>query len=258
MERAVGAVCFDRAEWMEQTVEATTEILPFGYAQGRMTNGSGMHGAPSCRILRGFRQRNPSRASFASSELVRSCRWFDDGITTTGDVRADIGWNEHGVAAAGEPGVSAAARSLRRRPTSRAWKSMRRCTGAAWSEPEAFWAEAAGELEWFAPWEKVLDGAMGSHAKWFVGGKLNLSHNCVDRHALGARREKVALLWEGEPGEVRRITLRRAACAGAAVCECAEGAGRASAATGWRSTWGWGRSWRLRCWRARGSARCIR
>jgi acetyl-CoA synthetase len=72
-------------------------------------------------------------------------------------------------------------------------------------EPEAFWAEAAGELEWFAPWDKVLDGEMGS-AKWFTGGKLNLSHNCVDRHANGTRRDKVALLWEGEPGEVRQIT----------------------------------------------------
>jgi acetyl-CoA synthetase len=73
-------------------------------------------------------------------------------------------------------------------------------------EPEAFWAEAAGELEWFAPWEKVVEGEMGS-ARWFVGGKLNLSHNCVDRHAAGARREKTALLWEGEPGEVRRISF---------------------------------------------------
>jgi acetyl-CoA synthetase len=72
-------------------------------------------------------------------------------------------------------------------------------------EPEAFWAGAAGELEWFTPWTKVLDGAMGS-AKWFTGGKLNLSHNCVDRHATGARRDKVALLWEGEPGEVRKLT----------------------------------------------------
>jgi acetyl-CoA synthetase len=72
-------------------------------------------------------------------------------------------------------------------------------------EPEAFWAGAAGELEWFTPWTKVLDGAMGS-AKWYTGGKLNLSHNCVDRHATGARRDKVALLWEGEPGEVRKLT----------------------------------------------------
>src|SRR3984885_8070649 len=76
-------------------------------------------------------------------------------------------------------------------------------------QPEEFWAEAAGELEWFAPWTKVLepgkDGS-GNGAKWFVGGKLNLSHNCVDRHALGARKDKVALLWEGEPGEVRKLT----------------------------------------------------
>jgi acetyl-CoA synthetase len=72
-------------------------------------------------------------------------------------------------------------------------------------EPEAFWAEAAGELEWFSKWTSVLDGE-GAHAKWFSGGKLNLCHNCVDRHAAGARKDKVALLWEGEPGEVRKIT----------------------------------------------------
>jgi acetyl-CoA synthetase len=71
-------------------------------------------------------------------------------------------------------------------------------------DPESFWADAAGNLEWFAPWSKVLEGDFPS-AKWFVDGKLNLCHNCVDRHAL-ATPEKVALLWEGEPGEVRRIT----------------------------------------------------
>ena len=71
--------------------------------------------------------------------------------------------------------------------------------------PDEFWAEAAGELEWFAPWTKVTEGE-AQHTKWFVGGKLNLSHNCVDRHALGARKDKVALLWEGEPGEVRKLT----------------------------------------------------
>ncbi len=72
-------------------------------------------------------------------------------------------------------------------------------------QPEDFWADAAAELDWFEPWTRVLDWQVPL-AKWFVGGKLNLSHNCVDRHALGARRHKVALLWEGEPGEVRRIT----------------------------------------------------
>ena len=76
-------------------------------------------------------------------------------------------------------------------------------------QPEEFWAEAASELEWFAPWTRVLtpgpDGSANG-AKWFVNGKLNLSHNCVDRHAKGARRDKIALLWEGEPGEVRKLT----------------------------------------------------
>jgi acetyl-CoA synthetase len=73
-------------------------------------------------------------------------------------------------------------------------------------DPEGFWGDAASELEWFRKWDQVLDGS-GPHAKWFVGGKLNVSHNCVDRHAMGARRDKVALLWEGEPGEVRRLTF---------------------------------------------------
>ena len=73
-------------------------------------------------------------------------------------------------------------------------------------EPEEFWAEVAMDLEWFAPWTNVLEGS-GPHAKWFTGGKLNLAHNCVDRHALGKRKDKVALLWEGEPGEVRKLTF---------------------------------------------------
>lgn len=72
-------------------------------------------------------------------------------------------------------------------------------------DPEGFWGEAAQELEWFAPWAKVLDGS-GADAKWFVDGKLNLAHNCVDRHAEGERKSKIALLWEGEPGEVRQLS----------------------------------------------------
>src|SRR6202167_3319766 len=72
-------------------------------------------------------------------------------------------------------------------------------------DPEKFWAEAARELHWFKPWDKVLDWNLPI-AKWFVGGKMNLSYNCVDRHALGTRRDKTALIWEGEPGEIRRLT----------------------------------------------------
>ena len=72
-------------------------------------------------------------------------------------------------------------------------------------DPEGFWAGMAKDLDWFKPWEKVLEWNL-PWAKWFVGGKLNLSYNCVDRHAQGARRGKTALIWEGEPGEVRRLT----------------------------------------------------
>ena len=72
-------------------------------------------------------------------------------------------------------------------------------------QPDQFWAEAAKELDWFAPWTKVIEGE-AQHAKWFINGKLNLSYNCVDRHALGARTNKIALIWEGEPGEVRKLT----------------------------------------------------
>ncbi len=72
-------------------------------------------------------------------------------------------------------------------------------------DPEKFWADVAGDLHWFKPWDKVLDWNI-PWARWFVGGKINLSYNCVDRHALGSRANKTALLWEGEPGDVRRLT----------------------------------------------------
>ena len=72
-------------------------------------------------------------------------------------------------------------------------------------DPESFWAGIASELHWFTPWTKVLDWQPPS-ARWFVGGKTNLCYNCVDRHALGDRKNKTAILWEGEPGETRRLT----------------------------------------------------
>jgi acetyl-CoA synthetase len=72
-------------------------------------------------------------------------------------------------------------------------------------DPEAFWARFAGELEWSKPWTKVLDW-QPPHAKWFVGGAINASVNCLDRHVRGARRNKAALIWEGEPGDRRTLT----------------------------------------------------
>jgi acetyl-CoA synthetase len=72
-------------------------------------------------------------------------------------------------------------------------------------DPEAFWARFASELEWFTPWTRVLEWTP-PHAKWFTGGTLNVSVNCVDRHARGARRNKAAIVWEGEPGDRRTLT----------------------------------------------------
>jgi len=71
---------------------------------------------------------------------------------------------------------------------------------------EAFWAEEAERLDWGARWEKVLEWN-APWAKWFVGGKLNVAHNCVDRHAASARRNKAAIIWEGEPGDSRVLTF---------------------------------------------------
>jgi acetyl-CoA synthetase len=72
-------------------------------------------------------------------------------------------------------------------------------------DPEGFWAGFASELEWITPWTQVLDW-QPPHAKWFVGGTLNASVNCVDRHVRTARRNKAALIWEGEPGDRRTLT----------------------------------------------------
>jgi acetyl-CoA synthetase len=72
-------------------------------------------------------------------------------------------------------------------------------------DPEAFWARFAGELEWSRPWTTVLDW-QPPHAKWFVGGTLNASVNCLDRHIRGPRRNKAAIIWEGEPGDRRTLT----------------------------------------------------
>ena len=73
------------------------------------------------------------------------------------------------------------------------------------ADPEGFWADFARELEWSRPWDRVLDW-QPPDAKWFVGGKINASVNCVDRHALGHRRDKRAIVWEGEPGDQKTLT----------------------------------------------------
>src|SRR5262245_60078439 len=72
-------------------------------------------------------------------------------------------------------------------------------------DPEAFGARFAGELEWSRPWTKVLEWNP-PFAKWFLDGKINASVNCLDRHVRTARRNKAALIWEGEPGDRRTLT----------------------------------------------------
>ena len=72
---------------------------------------------------------------------------------------------------------------------------------------EAFWAEAAEELDWFKPWDHVLEWN-APWSKWFIGGELNVSYNCVDRHAASWRKTKAAIIWEGEPGDERVLTYR--------------------------------------------------
>jgi acetyl-CoA synthetase len=76
---------------------------------------------------------------------------------------------------------------------------------AAAADPEAFWAGWAERLDWFEPWHRVLQWEP-PYAKWFLGGRLNAAHNCLDRHLSGPRRNKAALVWEGEPGDVRTYT----------------------------------------------------
>jgi len=75
-------------------------------------------------------------------------------------------------------------------------------------DPDAFWADIAGELEWFRPWEKVKEWNY-PHARWFTEAKLNITHNCLDRNVQGNRRNKVALIWRGEEGQERVLTYRQ-------------------------------------------------
>ena len=76
------------------------------------------------------------------------------------------------------------------------------------TDPESFWARMAEELHWFKKWDTVLKWDP-PHAEWFAGGKINISYNCLDRHLTTWRRNKAALIWEGEPGETRTFTYQQ-------------------------------------------------
>ena len=76
------------------------------------------------------------------------------------------------------------------------------------TDPEKFWGGVASELHWFRAWDKVLEWEI-PWAKWFVGGQINISYNCLDRHLATWRRNKAAIIWEGEPGETRTLTYQQ-------------------------------------------------
>src|SRR5436190_10085420 len=86
------------------------------------------------------------------------------------------------------------------------------------ADPEAFWARfAESELHWFRKWDDVLKWEP-PHAQWFLGGQINISYNCLDRHLSTLRRNKAALIWEGEPGDTRTLTYQQLHTE---VCRCA-------------------------------------
>ncbi len=74
------------------------------------------------------------------------------------------------------------------------------------ADPQAWWAKQAEALDWFEPWDEVLDESNAPFYKWFVGGKLNASYNCLDRHVEAGRGDRVAFHWRGEGGEERDVT----------------------------------------------------
>ena len=106
--------------------------------------------------------------------------------------------------------IDALLKEDRRFPPPPAWRTTANVSdpevySRAAADPEAFWAEFARQLEWMRPWDEVSRWK-SPHAEWFVGGKLNVSVNCIDRHVRTARRNTAAIIWEGEPGDRRTLT----------------------------------------------------
>ncbi|HEX6729472.1 MAG TPA: acetate--CoA ligase [Pyrinomonadaceae bacterium] len=87
-------------------------------------------------------------------------------------------------------------------------EELERLRAEANANPESFWARMAEELHWFRKWDKVLEWEP-PHAQWFLGGKLNISYNCLDRHLSTWRKNKAAIIWEGEPGDGRTLTYQQ-------------------------------------------------
>lgn len=98
----------------------------------------------------------------------------------------------------------------------KSWEEYQGLYQRSTEDPLKFWEELANqELHWFQKWDQVLDWSNPPFAKWFVNGKINISYNCLDRHLTTWRRNKAAIIWEGEPGDSRTLTyaqLHREVC----------------------------------------------
>src|SRR5881275_569800 len=99
-------------------------------------------------------------------------------------------------------------RDFSRRARIKSLGQYRRMYRESMQQPAKFWAREASELVWCAKWKQVVEWK-APFAKWFVGGKLNISENCLDRHLTGPRRNKAAIIWEGEPGDRRTLTYQQ-------------------------------------------------
>ena len=117
------------------------------------------------------------------------------------------------AAEAHEPALENLAHERRHFKPSASFAASANVTAAAYVEAEqdrtAFWEDKARRLTWSTPWTQTLDWSDPPFARWFVGGELNVAYNCLDRHLEGEnawRRNKAAIIWEGEPGDSRTIT----------------------------------------------------
>jgi acetyl-CoA synthetase len=88
------------------------------------------------------------------------------------------------------------------------WSQYEALSQAAAADPAEFWGKIAAQLHWFQPWQQVLDW-QPPFAQWFVGGQTNVAYNCLDRHLTTWRKNKAAIIWEGEPGESRVLTYQQ-------------------------------------------------
>jgi acetyl-CoA synthetase len=88
------------------------------------------------------------------------------------------------------------------------WAEYETLYQASVADPAGFWGDIAKQLHWFEPWQQVLDWQL-PWAKWFVGGRINVAYNCLDRHLTSWRKNKAAIIWEGEPGDSRVLTYQQ-------------------------------------------------